>query len=260
MFLSGQEVKRRARTLQEYTMNGSSKGVAVFLFGACAGVLATSLYFHTPSGRSVVPSAAGAAATNAVASGSTIKPATSTTIATADVARGAFLAHARAPIEAPAAQDAGGRSANSRHGLDDSGYSFENELNAGHIHIKQRFDSEVEDGDWAPNAQSTLRASIDALPGRAIAEDMNIECRSTLCSLTIVSDGPPASPDKSDAMMQLNLLMSDLQGDWAAKPPASDVFDDREVSFSIDPATGRMTVEMFVHRKHQGLGPQAHSA
>ena len=258
MFLSGPDVKRRVRILQEYTMNASSKGIAVFLFGACAGVLATSLYFHTPSGRSIVPSEADATSRNPVAPGSAVKPMASTATATTDVARSASLAHARAPSEATASPDAAGRSTNSRHGVDDSGSGFENDLNAGHIHIRQRFDAEAEDGDWAPNAQGTLRASIDALPGRAIVEDMNIECHSTLCSLKIVTEGPSASPD--DATMQLNLLMENLQGDWATKPPASDLFDDREVSFSTDSATGRMTVEMFVHRKHQGLGPQTHSA
>lgn len=260
MFLSGPDVKRRVRILQEYTMNGSSKAVALFLFGTCAGVLAASLYFHPPSERSDVPTEVAAAATSAFAPGSMAKPAASSGKVGADVARSASLTHAHAPIESIAAQDAGGDSANSRHGVDDSGYSFENELNAGRIQIKQRFDAEVEDGDWAPSAQSTLRASIDALPGRAIVEDMNIECHSTLCSLTIVTEGPPASEDKSGAVMQLNLLMSDLQGDWATKPPASDLFDSQTVSFSTDLATGRMTIEVFVHRRHQGLGPQTHSA
>lgn len=233
-------------------MQGLPKGLAAFALGACAGILVTIICLRAPSGRSVAPTEA----ESVVATADAIKPTGTTAMSaaksSADAAHGATLAHVHGL--------AGGSSANSNHAADDSGYSFENELNAGRTHIKQRFDAEPEDGEWAPNAQSTLRASIDALPGRAIVANMTIECHSTLCSLTIVTDGPASSSDESNAALRLNLLMDNLQGDWAAKPPASDLFDDREVSFTTDAGTGRMTVEMFVHRRHQDVGTQAHSA
>lgn len=239
-------------------MNGPLKGIATFALGACVGVIAMSLYFRTPTDQSGAQTETRSASTDAGVVNANARAGTSVAAATIDAARHATLAQGPAHLEAPTAQNAGSGSSNANHRVADANYSFENEMNAGRNNIKKRFDAEPEDGEWAPGAQSTLRASIDALPGRSRAGTMDIECRSTMCSVTMTVD-VPATPTDKGGLNDVNLLTDSLQGDWPTKPPASDVFDDRDVMFTMDSTKGQVTVEMFVHRRHQGTATQTHS-
>jgi hypothetical protein len=105
--------------------------------------------------------------------------------------------------------------------------------------------SESQDLDWAPKASQTIEHLIQSEPGFTNFPNLQVDCRSTLCRVSIVGDQALIAPD--GAKYNPQVMFAQFNSDSAYQA----MFDDQTVWLGTDEPTGLGRLDFYIHRREK---------
>ena len=223
----------------------AAKYIATLAVGVCAGLAVSSL--RLPKGANNAADALAKVSTaTTVLSGAAPGQAHSL-IATAGATSAAPSASAGVHADNRGLGNTAGGQASGIHTAD-GGDEFSKATAPGSEKFAAIFANDAVDEQWASQATSSLRASIDALPARSTFGNVDIECHSTLCRVSISDTATDAAG--ANAINNLEVALSQ----FATAPPGSEAFDGSAETMSNDKDTGAVKLDYYLHRKPFGVG------